>query len=125
MTHEICLLRFTLVTEGFYTRDLREAKALLDELWGVTKNLARKSHSLLRHPGLTHTLINTLALSQKSRIVTFDPSTKAVDGEHRVEGKPRPSRRTGFLYPTELRQASGEEEMCDRSSISVVLDRPM
>jgi predicted ATPase len=52
-------------------RRLRHARSERGEgvarrTWGVTKNLARKSHSLLRHPGLTHTLINTLPLSQKS-----------------------------------------------------------
>ena len=55
-------------TEGFDTLDLKEAKALLDELGTL-----EKPHSLLRHPGLTHTLINTLALSQNKSDCRFRP----------------------------------------------------
>jgi hypothetical protein len=51
-------------TEGFETRDLREAKALLAELEAWDR-------SFLRHPGLAHHIGDTLALPQEDWIVTL------------------------------------------------------
>ena len=58
--------------------------------------------SYLRHPGLAHAIVDTLALRPIGRIVAWYAGTVAVNGEVGIEGKPRRCRGPGLLGPPEL-----------------------
>jgi hypothetical protein len=74
-------------------------------------------------PGLAQAFIDTFALHQISRIVARRTGAVAAESEFGIEGKSSLHLSPRFIEPTEMRQSSGEMEMCERKISMFSMDR--
>ena len=93
-------------TEGFDTLDLKEAKALLDELAESERVLS------LRHPGLAHAFDDAVAYREIDGIVAkWRRASEPCRGELRIEGESSLGRGPRLIRTAENRQGRGEKDM--------------